>query len=312
MRNQFDNYEKKIMEKLDREAEDIERRIGEDPQVAEAKADEGLDGKVYARVKAYEDAVAENNNAGLEGMDLAERADIMELTGLSEEDREALRLGRELQRRRREEESRKEAEGKTRKYAGRWKRIVAAAAVLVLVAGVGVNGIGGPNRVVEILGLAIGGREISKINSSTDDAKISEEDIEEEAYQQIEDELGIEPVRITRFTGETNINFKSCEVDSEIRMAQLLYEYGGRNVSYLIDASYTQETWGTDIEDVKIDEYPYVKGNFNAKIVEYQVSENNAKKYSAEFEYKGIYYQLIGTMKWDDFEKILKYLHFPV
>lgn len=305
MRNQIDDYEKKIMEKLDQEAEEIERRIEENPQVTEFEASEGLDRKVYAGVEAYENAIARKTSAGTDYSGRAENTDISDLTGLTEGDREALRLGRELQRRRREKERRKE----TRKFAGGWKRAVAVVVALVLIVGFGVDSIGGPNRVVEIIGLAIGGRELSKVNSSSDNVKITGEDAEKEAYQQIKDELGIDPVRLIGFSG--GIVYKGCEVDSDIRIAQILYEYGAGNVSYLIDASYTKETWGVDVEDTKVDEYPYVKGKLNAKIAEYQLPGDKGMKYSAEFEYKGIYYQLIGTLDWKEFEKILINLHFP-
>lgn len=309
MRNQLDDYEKKIIEKLDQEAREIERRIEENPQMAEFEADEGLDRKVYAEVEAYEKAIAGKAGADTGNMGRAENTDISDVTGLSKDDLEALRLGRELQRRRRKKKHWNTLGEKTRKFVGGWKRIVAAAVVLVLIAGVGVDSIGGPNRVVEIVKGTFGGRESSRVNSSTKDAKIVKESREEEAYQQIKDELGIDPVKIIRFTG--GIKFKNCEVNSDIRVVQILYEYGQKNISYLMDASYTKETWGTDIEDEKINEYPYVKGKLNAKIAEYYLSENKEKKYSAEFEYKGIYYQIVGTVKWEEFEKILINLHFP-
>lgn len=305
MRNQIDDYEKKIMEKLDQEAEEIERRIEENPQVTEFEASEGLDRKVYAGVEAYENAIARKTSAGTD-TGRAENTDISDLTGLTEGDREALRLGRELQRRRREKGRRKE----TRKFAGGWKRAVAVVVALVLIVGFGVDSIGGPNRVVEIIGLAIGGRELSKVNSSSDKVKITEKDVEKEAYQQIKDELGINPARVKIIDKE--MKYKNCEIDSDIRMAQILYGFGDNNVFYLISDSYTEELWCVDIEDKVLDEYPYKKGRVDAEIIEYQLPESKEKKYVAKFEYKGVYYQLIGTVKWKDFEKILKNLHFPV
>lgn len=305
MRNQIDDYEKKIMEKLDQEAEEIERRIEENPQVTEIEASEGLDRKVYAGVEAYENAIARKTSAGTD-TGRAENTDISDLTGLTEGDREALRLGRELQRRRREKGCRKE----TRKFAGGWKRAVAVVVALVLIVGFGVDSIGGPNRVVEIMEFVIGDRKILQGNSSTDDVKLSQRDEEKEAYQQIEDELGINPVRVKIIDRE--MKYKYCEIDSEIRMAQLLYVLGDSNVFYLIGDSYTEELWSVDIEDIVLDEYPYKKGRLNAEIIEYELPESKEKKYVAKFEYKGVYYQLIGTVKWKDFERILKNLHFPV
>jgi len=310
MRDQFDNYEKRIREKLDREAEEIERRIKEDPQAAEARADEELDRKVYAGVEAYENA-AKKNGSGAEELACAEELDDAVLAGLPEKDREALRLGRELQRRLREEEGREEA-GETvrkRKCAGGWKRFAAAVVVLVLAGGAGVHSVGGPNRVVEIMELAISGREISQGNSSANDVKLSTEEEEIEAYQRIRDELGIDPVRPLGLPGKTE--FEYCEIDIELRLAQLIYFFGDRSLTYLISDSYTEELWSVDFEDKVLAEYPYTEGRLSAEIIEYELPESKEKRYVAEFEYKGIYYQLAGTMEWKDFEEILNNLHFP-
>lgn len=308
MRDQFDNYEKRIREKLDREAEKIKRRIEEDPQAAEARADEELDRKVYAGVEAYENA-AKKNGSGADELVYAEELDDAVLAGLPEKDREALRLGRELQRRLREEESGRGTGKKAGKLAGMWKRIAAAVVVLVLVGGAGVHSVGGPNRVVEIMKQAVGGREMSQGNSSTNDAKISGEDEEAKAYQQIKDKLGIDSVRPLGLPGKTK--FEYCEIDIELRLAQLIYFFDDRSLSYLISDSYTEELWSVGFEDKILTEYPYTEGRLNAEIIEYELPESKEKRYVAEFEYKGIYYQLTGTMEWKDFEEILKNLHFP-
>lgn len=310
MRNQLDDYEKKIIEKLDQEAREIERRIEENPQMAEFEADEGLDRKVYAGVEAYENAIAGKAGAEADNLGRAENTDISDVTGLSKDDLEALRLGRELQRRRRKKKHWNTLGEKTRKFVGGWKRIVAAAVVLVLIAGVGVDSIGGPNRVVEIVRQAVGGREMSQGNSSSGKTKFSGDDGEKVAYQEIKDELGMDVVRIKIISKE--MKYKHCEIDSDIRLVQLIYVFNDKNLSYLISDSYTEELWSVDVEDEVLDEYSYKKGRLNAEITEYELPESKEKKYVAKFEYNGIYYQLIGTVKWRDFEKILKNLHFPV
>lgn len=45
--------------------------------------------------------------------------------------------------------------------------------------------------------------------------------------------------------------------------------------------------------------------------MEYELPESKKKRYSATFEYQGVYYRLIGTIEKADFEEILKNLHFP-
>lgn len=317
MREQFDDYEKRIMEKIDREAEEIQHAVENCSEAAEARASETLDQKVYAGIEAYEKAVA-TRKASEKHMEEAdgELADNAETDGiedtaiaaLSEKDREALRLGRELQARLKEEDSKKTSRKKTgiQKYI---RRIAAAVVVLIITASVGVQSIGGPERIVEIVQTTLAGRDSSRVNSGKKEAKIVEDVEESKAYQEIKDELGIDPVKVLVVPGK--MKYKYCEVDSDIRMAQFLYEYDDRNLSYLIDASYTEETWGTDIEDKKIDEYIYTNGELEAKVTEYKVEESDEKRYSAEFEYDGVYYQLIGTINKEEFEEILKNLYFP-
>ena len=58
MKDQFDDYDKRIMEKVDQEAEEIERMIRADSEIASIRADANLDAKVYESVSAYEDGVA--------------------------------------------------------------------------------------------------------------------------------------------------------------------------------------------------------------------------------------------------------------
>lgn len=303
MRDQFDNYEKRIVEKLDREAEEIERRIEENPQAAEAKANESLDRKVYAGVAAYEEAVAGKNEV------LHREAELEDiLDKLSPNDAEALRLGWEVQRRLRGEEGEEEPKKTERKHAGVWKRLAAAVVVLVLVTGYGVNSMGGPTRIVEMMKQTVGGREISQGNSSTDGAKISGEDAEKEAYQQIKDELGLDPVRLVKLPGD--IKFKNCEIDTEICLAQVLYDYNGKNISYFIGDSYTKKTWGIDVEDEKTDEYAYEVDNINIIVSEHTLQTSKDKEYVAEFEYKEVYYQLTAVMEKNKFENLLDFLHF--
>lgn len=307
MREHFDNYEERIMKRLDREAEEIRRAIEDNPEVADIQADENLDRKVYASIAAFEEASAKRERleaSGIHDRDGAADTD-PSYAELSEKDVEALRLGRELQERRREKESRRNAG----KRFGLWKRIAAVLAVLVLAGGIGVTSIGGPKQVVKLAKQAVGDRKLSEIDRSSEEVKQSGIYEEAQTYQQIKDELGIDPVRI--ISTSKLIWFKNCEIDTEIRTVQLLYEYGDKNISYLISDSHGEELWITDIEDRDTDKFPYTEGKLNAEITEYELPEGKGKKYTAEFEYMDVHYQLTGTMDWQEFEKVLKKLHFP-
>lgn len=304
MKDQFDDYDKRIMEKVDQEAEEIERMIRADSEIASIRADANLDAKVYESVSAYEDGVAGRRSPEPEDAKREVPEDKRTFANLPEEDLEALYLGREVLERRRKKADRRAAW----KAAGKWKYIAAVFLIFSLTAGIGVTSVGGAERIVEMVKQVVGGREISKVNSSTKETKSSDEEKELEAYQQIKDELGIDPVRIIKFSGE--IEFRNCEVDADARMAQLLYVYNDKNISYLVDASYTEELWGTDIEDTKIDEYFYDVGDLNVSVTEYKLPESKNREYSAKFEYRGVYYQLTAVIAKAEFEKILDNLYF--
>ena len=304
MKDQFDDYDKRIMEKVDQEAEEIERMIRADSEIASIRADANLDAKVYESVSAYEDGVAGRRSPEPEDAKREVPEDKRTFANLTDEELEALYLGREVLERRRKRANRRAAW----KAARKWKHIAAVFLIFSLTAGVGVTSVGGAERIVEMVKGTLGGRDSTKVNSSRKPVKETDDSAEEKAYQQIKDELGIDPVRILGFSG--GVEFRDCEVDSESRMARLLYAYGDRNVSYLVDASYTEELWGTDIEDKKLDDYIYTLGELSIVVTEYQIVDSREKRYSGEFEYNGIYYQLTGTMTKKKFEKILKNLYF--
>lgn len=289
MKEHLNDYEKRIWEGIDKDAEEIIKMVEADPEAMSAEPSEEMDRKIYAMIPDHEDADSEDSA----------------MEGLSEEDQEALRLGRELQKRRKEKEEEK-SRAKRRHHR---KRITAAAAVLVLVIGIGTTGVGGPKRIVEMVEQAVGDRQVSKVNNSKKRAKTIDNEAEEQAYQEIRDQLGFDPVRVVRF--DENMKYSYCEIDEDMEMAQLLYKNGSANVSYVMSSSYYEELIGVDLEDAITDSYTLEKGKLKAKVMEYELPESKKKRYSATFEYQGVYYQLIGTIEKADFEEILKKLHFP-
>lgn len=248
-----------------------------------------MDRKIYAMIPGHEDADSEDSA----------------MESLSEEDQEALRLGRELQKRRKE----KEEEKSRAKRRHHWKRITAAAAVLVLVIGIGTTGVGGPKRIVEMVEQAVGDRQVSKANNSKKSAKTIDNEAEEQAYQEIKDQLGFDPVKLIK--PNEKLKYAYCEVDEDMQMARFLYKCGDTNISYVMSLAYHEELMGADLEDDVTNRYNFEEGKIKAEVTEYELSESKRKRYSATFEYQGVYYQVIGTIEKADFEEILKKLHFP-
>lgn len=223
--------------------------------------------------------------------------------GLSEEDRRALELGRRMMEKEKDEEVRVRVVRKKR----RLKAYLSLAAVLVFVIALGITSIGGPNRVVKLVKQTVGNREVEKVNSGEDNLTIEEEN-EEEAYQIISDEFGIEPVKI--INGPKDMTFQALEFDKTLQLAEMIYKYRDELIIYIINASYTDTSWGIDVEDTKIDQYKIENSGCSITVKEYETPEIATRRYSASFKYKGLEYFLIGTMEKEQFEKIINNLYF--
>lgn len=286
MKEQFDNeqFSQFLNEQLQREAEEIEKELEEHPELADLSPDDSVKDRLYAQIEEYETQKA--------------------LSKLSEKDREALRLGRMLQKEREEDEIRRTV----RKRRMGWRRIASLVAVMVFVLGLGITSVGGPKRVMEVMQQMVGEREVTKINSDDDKVVSSEGLAEEDAYQEIKDKLGIDPVRL--LTNEEELQFVGMEIDEMLQTANLLFDMKGNVVSYIISLSYADGSFGSDIEDQLIDTYPYKTDRFTVEVREYLISETNETEFSAEFDYQEVHYQLTGIMEKAELEEILKNLHF--
>lgn len=292
MNEKKDQLKEILKAQLNREAKQIEEEVGlndneEIPNELKIRMKKALDQKIREREKCSED---------MKRMDA--------YAGLSKEDQEALRLGREMLKNQSEEKKIYTMRRKKRNI----RRIVALAAVLILVMAVGMTSFGGPERMLQFVKSSIGDRQVSKVNSS-DKNKIIEEEDEELAYEKIADEFGIEPVRI--IWRPTNMKFKKMELDPEIQVAELDFQYNGKKVEYFVSASYGEVSWGYDNEDKKIEQYHCKQVKIaDIEVTGYETPETERNRYVAEFEYKKLYYSLSGELTKEEIENILKNLHF--
>lgn len=281
MKENGSDLEEIIREELQKEAEDIRETVesSEGEALSEDRKEkirENLQNEIqaYEKEKVYEQ--------------------------LSQEDREALELGRQIQRERQED-------GKKKGGRRIWKIALNLAAALVLVSVLGITSLGGPERIVEMVRTMVGDREVVKVNSDEDNLKIAEER-EEEAYQEIKDTFGVDPVRILAYP--EGFEFSRVEIDKEMQMAEIFYQLEGKNIVYFINASYADASWSVDTEDEVLNIYYKERNGQQIEIKEYQVSGMNEEKYSAHFKYHGLEYYLIGTMEKEIFEKIIDNLYF--
>ena len=279
-----------LEEQMRKEAEQIEKELEDNPEIAALSPDDSAKEKLYERIEEYERQQA--------------------VRRLSPEDQEALRLGRQLQKEKAAEEE-ATVDSKSRSGHGKkrfFKRLAGIAAVFVIVAAVGITGVGGPDRVMEVLQQVVGSREMTKVNSDEEDILDSGESEEEKAYQEIKDKLGIDPVRIVKLL--PGMELVDTQVDEELRVANIYYEKQGEIISCIINCSQDESVWGVDVEDIFVREYNYPLQRVNVSVQEYEIKVNGKEKFSASFEYQDVHYHLTGIMTQKEMEEILDNLYF--
>lgn len=291
MSEKKDQLKEILKDQLNREAKQIEEEVGlndneEIPNELKIRMKNALDQKIRDREMRSEDM---------------KRTDAY--TGLSEEDQEALRLGREMLKNQSEEKKIYTIRRKKRNI----RRIVALAAVLILVMAVGMTSFGGPERMLQFMKSSVGGRKVSQVDSS-DKNKIIEEEDEELAYEKLADEFGIDPVRL--IWRPKGMKFEKMILDTDIQVAEVDYLYKSKRIEYFISASYGEVSWGYDNEDKKINCYYEQVGKADIEVTEYETPETERNRYVAEFEYKKMHYCFSGEMKKEEIENILKNLYF--
>lgn len=291
MNEKKDQLKEILKAQLNREAKQIEEEVGlndneEIPNELKIRMKKALDQKILEREKCSED---------MKRMDA--------YAELSEEDQEALRLGREMLKNQSEEKKIYTMRRKKRNI----RRIVALAAVLILVMAVGMTSFGGPERMLQFMKSSVGGRKVSQVDSS-DKNKVIEEEDEELAYEDAEKEFGIGVVRILGKLDE--MQFDKMILDRDLQVAELSYDYKDGKIQFIISAAYGETAWGSDNEDIVIDNYFIKRKETTIEVKKYKMPEKSKDRFAAEFEYKDLHYCITGTINEIEIKKILDNLYF--
>lgn len=283
MANKEDRIEKKIKEDLYKKAEEIREEISrtEGSEISE-ELKEDIRIKLQEQINAYEEEKA--------------------YAGLSEEDREALRLGREIR------DGRKAGKAPLRMVRGkrRWRMYAAVAAAMVLVLAIGMTSMGGAERIASVIEQFVGERKVVKVNSDEGNM-VSENEDEQKAYEEIKDAFGVEPVILMK---QSNIEFVQMNLDDKLQVAEMIYQYNNENLVYVINVGYYNSSFGIDVEDEIIKKEEIKIGRNVVEMTTYKVKGTEKEKCSAHFTYNTLEYFLTGTINEEDFKLILKKLYF--
>lgn len=306
-----------LEEELEREAEEIKKKIEQDPALYGEGPDPELKNKIWQKAE-----------------ELRRQKEVYQ--NLSEADKEALRLGRELQLRR-EEKAREEiseelvpelselaagAESLQKKEEGetpqktrtipvkkrRKKVVIALAAALVAVLGLGITSFGDQGYVSETVKQWMNGRENTQIDTDREEKDIYDQDNSEKVFEEIKEKFGFDPVRLDY--KPKKMKMLDYSLEEEFLTVILYYQYEDNIFTYTAAPDYQDFSFGYDIEDTIVDEYTKTVDNVKIQVTEYKIEESGEQEFSARFEHNDINYILTGIIEKKEFEKILENLHF--
>ena len=334
------NKKLSLKEEVEREARKIEEEIGNNSDLDDIKVSDKMEESLLAKIRAYEKKCAsehENKSVRMEGAaeelseelapNFAARTNEDNVVHLSAEDMEALRLGRELMKKKSKEEElfevhteyhkhlnsdNKGKEGKTDKgekakrihMPRRRKFVVALAAVMVLVLAVCMTSVGSKSYWKELLAGLLGTQSSQKINVKDMDTQETEDGDELTAYREIREKLGFVPVRLGYKPEE--MEFDRISIDTDQRRAFIFYQYNDQIIRYAVYENDSDSSLGQKEEDILTDTIEVEVLGQTVKVKEYK--KENSKRYLANIVYKGVHYQLKGVMEKKEFINIIKNL----
>lgn len=230
------------------------------------------------------------------------------ISHLSEEDREALELGRKMLKAGIGQKDPEELSGKKvcRKKKP-LKMYLALAAVIVCVLAMGITSMGGPERIVRMMTQNVGDREV-EYTVKGEKVKTIENEDEEKAYQEIRDTFNTDIVKVIICLSD--MTFDSMNLEKDKQVAEMYYNYEGKTIAYIINVPYRENSLGIDFEDSVEKEYTKKINGCEIKITIYKIDGEKIPGCVAKFKYNNIEYLLSGTMKQQDFEKIINNLFF--
>ena len=184
----------------------------------------------------------------------------------------------------------------------------ALAAVIVLVVGSAITGVGSKSYWKVIWDRLAGDGTASITNVEDMESKETEDIDEMGVYREINEKFGVAIVRLG-YKPE-GMKLKEYILDENQRKAYLFYQYRDEVVRYTMYMNDTDSSFAQKDFDSLITEYEVKNNNLDICVEEYNIDETSEKRFIAEFEYQDTQYQLKAVMEKEEFDKILKNLFF--
>lgn len=237
---------------------------------------------------------------------------------LSEKDKEALRIGREIQMQKENKVESDETttgatseDGSGKVVAFRKKRkrtyvLVAVVAALVLM--MGMTSMGEVPLVTRITEQLLGNKGLTNVDSERENENSVEEIVDEnaKAYEEIKDAFKVDIIKLDYRPDKTEI--LDYEIDEVLNRATIIYQCGESIMEYQMIFNYRNQVSGYMIEDELINEETYVVDDILIQLQRYKVEDSEEVMYIAQFAYQDVYYTFNVTtlLSEEEIEKILK------
>lgn len=298
MKNEYEQHkemENILKAELDREARAI---------LAEIEADESL--KDLTMPDEAEEELMQKIQK------LEEKKAAYEL--LSDEDKEALRLGREVQMQKEnkvesDSAASGEEDGKVVAFRRKKKRmylLVGVVAALVMM--MGITSVGEVPLVTSIKEQMFGDTETTKVNSAREDERefIEGRDEEVEVYEAIQNVFDVDIIRLDYRPNGTQI--LKYEIDEVLNRATIIYQCDATIFEYRMIFNYSTQSHGYKVEDIVIEEKSLIVDEIPINLQKCEIENTKEVSYVAQFEYQDVYYVFNVTSDFpeEEIEKILK------
>lgn len=326
MEKHEDNLEKLLKAELEKEAGEIMEEMDSDESLQDVSFPEDLDEKMWSKIQEYE-----------EQQEAYEK--------LSDTDKEAIRLGREIQALRGEDDkdnsfeenaesnsnidnvvpidrvkreeggSGDDKEKDTEKSAGKkkvrrkrhWKVYGIVAIVAVLVMMWSMVSIGGTPFFGKLWTQKIGDRKMTQVDTEREDGDKNKVDEYDESkvYDEIKEEMGVEVARLLPL----GFSLQVKDIDTDLKRVCLIYGNTDTTIEYQIVMNYKEQSHGYDIEDKKIKEEQIEIDENKINLSQYQLADGT-EEWVAQFNYRDAFYTLNAVMNEEEFKNLLNNLYF--
>lgn len=186
--------------------------------------------------------------------------------------------------------------------------IIALAAVLVIVAGSAMTGVGSKSYWKVVWEKFTGGESLGYIDVENMESQETEDLDEVGVYREINQKFGITPVRLGYKL--PRMSLKKYSLDENQGRVSMFYEYNNEIIRYSIYTNNSDSSFAQKDLDSLVDKYEIEKNGIKISIEVYSIENYADRRYVAEFEYQNIQYQLKGIMKKEEFEKLIDNLVF--